>query len=210
MTMYVQDHDELFPPVLGVNPGDRLIYEASWMKRLEPYVKSLSLFICPSSDFRDTNWRERGDILYNYSFVPTGRATGYDAFLLHSAFGEALMEGLGGFYAQRRIGSYTHLAPSHTLAEVARPAETVAINDHNSYDWGLTWSGFYYPEPRHIREGDVVLPNGQSYPSGLVNAVFVDGHVKALKMERLLEIRKGYTTRFGRPRDVYIHFWPYE
>jgi prepilin-type N-terminal cleavage/methylation domain-containing protein/prepilin-type processing-associated H-X9-DG protein len=212
LMMYVQDHDEIYPPVLGVDPSDTLVYQASWMKRLEPYVKNLGLFICPSSQYRDTNVQTKGDILFNYSLSPTARSagTGSDATILTSAFGVALWEGLGGFYGHRVIGSYVRRAPSHGLAEVARPAETVAINDHNSFDWGYTWSGFYYPEPRHIREKDVELPNGLSYPSGLINAVFCDGHVKALKQERLLEIRKNYTSRYGAPRDVYIHFWPYE
>jgi prepilin-type N-terminal cleavage/methylation domain-containing protein/prepilin-type processing-associated H-X9-DG protein len=215
MMMYTQDNDEVFPPVLGINPTDVWIYEASWMKRLEPYSKNLPLFTCPSSQFRDTNWQAgKGDLLFNYSFAPTIRATGTgtaDATNLSGAFGVALWEGLGGYYPpNRRVGFFTRAAPSRSLAEVARPAETVAINDHNSYDWGLTWSNFYYPEPRHIREKDVELANGEKYPSGLMNAVFCDGHAKAMKHERLLEIRKNFTSRYGAPRDVYIHFWPYE
>jgi prepilin-type N-terminal cleavage/methylation domain-containing protein/prepilin-type processing-associated H-X9-DG protein len=213
MMMYIQDNDEIFPPVMSVSPTDVWIYEASWIKRLEPYSKNLGMFICPSSNYHDTNWQAgKGDLLFNYSFTPTVRSTaqGADATNLSGAFGTALWEGLGGFSGSRRVGYYVRNATSHSLAEVARPAETVAINDHNSFDWGLTWSNFYYPEPRHIREADIVLPNGEKYPSGLINAVFCDGHAKALKHERLLEIRKGFTNKYGTPNDVYIHFWPYD
>jgi prepilin-type N-terminal cleavage/methylation domain-containing protein/prepilin-type processing-associated H-X9-DG protein len=211
--LYLQDHDEFFPPVVEIYPSDVWLFEGTWMKRLEPYTKNLGIFICPSSQYRDLNWQAgKPDLLFNYSFSPTIRSTptGSDATDLTGAFGTAKWEGLGGYFGTKRIGYYSRIAPSHGLAEVARPAETVAINDHNSFDWGLTASQFYYPEPRHVREKDVELPNGLKYPSGLMNAVFCDGHAKALKQERLLEIRKDFTTRYGSPRDVYIHFWPYD
>jgi len=211
--MYIQDNDEVFPPVLGVGPKDVWIYEASWMKRIEPYCKNVNIFFCPSSTYRDTNWQSgKGDILFNYSMAPTVRSTaaGAEYTNLSGAWGTAMWEGLGGYYGPGRVGFYSRPAASHSLAEVARPAETVVINDHNSFDWGLTWSNFYYPEPRHVREKDIVLPNGDKYPSGWMNAVFCDGHAKALKHEKLLEIRKDFSTRYGAPRDVYIHFWPYD
>jgi prepilin-type N-terminal cleavage/methylation domain-containing protein/prepilin-type processing-associated H-X9-DG protein len=212
LLMYLSDYDEAFPQVAGLGANQRFFYEGSWMKRIEPYIRNLPLFVCPSSEFRRTDWQNNADILQNYSFSPTIRATTppSDATRLTSAFGTALWEGLGGFTGVFRIGFFTRLANSHTLAEVARPAETVAINDHNTYDWGLTWSAFFYPEPRHIREKDTTLPSGETYPNGLINAVFCDGHAKAMKHEKLMEIRKGYTVRNGARQDVYIHFWPYD
>jgi prepilin-type N-terminal cleavage/methylation domain-containing protein/prepilin-type processing-associated H-X9-DG protein len=212
LMLYVQDHDEVFPPVLGVAPTDTLVYQASWMSRLQPYTRNLGLFFCPSSEYRNDDWRTKGDILFNYSLAPSFRVTagGQDATSVSSAFGVALWEGIGGFYGPRPMGFYARPVASHSLVEIARPSETIAINDHNSFDWGFTWRGYYYPEPRHIKEKDVELPNGVSYPSGLINAVFCDGHAKAMKQERLWEIRKGYTYRYGAPRDVYIHFWPYD
>jgi prepilin-type processing-associated H-X9-DG protein len=212
MMLYTQDHDEVFPPVLGIAPTDTLIYQASWMNRLEPYSRNVPLFICPSSTARDPDWRTKGDILFNYSFAPSLRSTAGspDSANLDSAFGTALWEGIGGFYGPSPIGFYTRTTPSRSLVEIARPAETVVINDHNTYDWGFTWRQYFYPEPRHIKEANVRLPDGRSYPSGLVNAVFCDGHAKAMKHEKLMEIRKGYTQRYGAPRDVFIHFWPYE
>jgi prepilin-type N-terminal cleavage/methylation domain-containing protein/prepilin-type processing-associated H-X9-DG protein len=221
LMMYVQDSDEVFPPVLGVSPKDALIYQASWMKRLEPYSKNLGIFVCPSSSYSNTNWQAgKVDILINYSYAPSTyclptpsgpmESTGPEYANLTGAFGTAMWEGLGGYYGPGRVGSYVRPAPSHSLAQVARPTETIAINDHTAFDWGFIWSNFYYPEPRHVREKDIVLPNGDKIPSGLINAVFCDGHAKALKHERLLEIRKDYSSRYGAPRDVYIHFWPYE
>src|SRR6059058_2038760 len=40
MLMYSDDHDNLFPPVVGRQPGERLIFAMSWMAHLQPYLKS--------------------------------------------------------------------------------------------------------------------------------------------------------------------------
>jgi prepilin-type N-terminal cleavage/methylation domain-containing protein/prepilin-type processing-associated H-X9-DG protein len=211
LMLYIQDHDEIFPPVVGRAPTDLYFYEVSWMRRLDPYSKSLALFVCPSSGRNSTDWKANGQLISNYSFSPAIRGTADAEFTtLSGAFGTAMWEGLGGYYGPGRMGYFTRPATSHSLTEVARPAETVVINDHNSFDWGLSVGFFYYPEPRHVKEKDIELPNGEKYPAGWMNAVFCDGHAKALKHERLLEIRKNYSTRYGAPRDVYIHFWPYE
>jgi prepilin-type N-terminal cleavage/methylation domain-containing protein len=212
LMMYAQDYDEVFPPVFALSPGDQYYYETSWMNRLQPYARNNGIFVCPSSSYRNLDWKTSADLLKNYAFTPSARATetGANAMTLTSAFGSALFEGLGGFTAPRPIGWYARLAGSHSLGEIARPADTVAITDHKAYDWGMYQSAFFYPDPRHIREGEKRLPNGDQYPAGLINTVLCDGHAKAMNQESLLEIRKGYTRMFGPPADVYIHFWPYE
>ncbi len=68
----------------------------------------------------------------------------------------------------------------------------------------------YYPAPRHIREPDLKLPNGGTAPEGLINAAFVDGHVKALRHEKFWEILPAYTHRGTPTSDVFRYFWPYE
>jgi prepilin-type N-terminal cleavage/methylation domain-containing protein/prepilin-type processing-associated H-X9-DG protein len=212
LMMYTQDHDEFFPALIGWDPpGPYYYFEGSWMNRIQPYAKSVLLFTCPTSPWKSTDWRNNADLLRHYSLTPSARVTGFDAFNLTTVWGVALFEGIGGFYSPFRAGSFTRLATSHSMPEIARPAETVAINDHDFFDWAMSLGGgFAYPEPRHHQEKDVELPNGETYPSGIINAVFCDGHVKAMKHERLWEIRKGYTQRYGAPRDVYIHFWPFE
>src|SRR5260370_30679808 len=49
MLMYSDDYDHLFPPVLGRDPGEQLIYPMSCMAKLQPYLKSTAVFIDPSS-----------------------------------------------------------------------------------------------------------------------------------------------------------------
>ena len=48
MLMYSDDNDNLFPPVVGRQPGERLIWPMTWMAHLQPYVKNTSIWICPS------------------------------------------------------------------------------------------------------------------------------------------------------------------
>lgn len=210
MLMYSDDYDHLFPPVLGRDPGQTLIYPMTWMAKLQPYVKSTAVFIDPSSGHPSQDWQHSGDILANYSYPPTQRSTGHDAVRVTAApFGTAMWEGIGGFYGPP-TGNYLEAAPSYSQAQVARPAETILICDHLAFDWGMVWQHLYYPAPRHIREPDIRLPNGQTAPEGLLNAAFADGHVKALKHEQFWTILPNYSRRGGPTADVFKYFWPYE
>jgi prepilin-type N-terminal cleavage/methylation domain-containing protein/prepilin-type processing-associated H-X9-DG protein len=211
MQMYAQDFDELFPPAIGREPGVKTYYEMSWMHMIQPYVKNLGVFICPSSGHPSVDWQTSTDILSNYSYAPSIRSQGFDATTLTvEPFGVALWEGIGGFYGPE-TGSYKQQVASYGEGQIARPTDTVLLCDHTVFDWGVALKGLYYPAPRHIKEADIKLPNGETAPQGFINCVFVDGHAKGLKHDFFWEIRRGYTTHFGSPaRDVFWHFWPYE
>jgi prepilin-type N-terminal cleavage/methylation domain-containing protein/prepilin-type processing-associated H-X9-DG protein len=210
MLMYTQDHDGLFPPAVGRQSHERFVYEWSWLHRIEPYVKSSALFLCPSSSRRSVEWTQNDDILRNYGFPPTARTTGFGAIELTAApFGTALWEGLGGFYGGE-LGMYHEEVQSYNDAQVARPTDMVMICDEPSFDWGFRENSIFYPSPRHIREPNLKLANGEEAPQGLINCVFVDGHARALKHDFLWEIRHNYTTRFRGQKNVFWHFWPYE
>jgi prepilin-type N-terminal cleavage/methylation domain-containing protein len=213
MFMYSQDHDGLFPPAIGRESGVRTYYEMSWMRMIQPYVKNLGILIDPSSGHPSTDWQTSTDILSNYSYAPSMRTQGprIDATTLTAEpFGVALWEGIGGFYGPE-TGSLKEQVASYGESQIARPVDTVLVCDHYLFDWGLaTYKQFAYPAPRHIKEADIVLSDGQKAPQGIINCVFVDGHAKGLKHNFFWEIRRGYTTRYGGARDVFWHFWPYE
>jgi prepilin-type N-terminal cleavage/methylation domain-containing protein len=210
MLMYASDHDGLFPPAVGRQPTEVNPYEFSWLRRLEPYTKSLGVFICPTSNYRSLEWRSNADILRSYGYPPTVRSAGYPAYTLTAApFGAALWEGIGGFYGNE-MGSYKTRVDSYGESSIARQAETVLLCDAPIFDWGFTEDKLFYPYPRHIREPDIKLANGEEAPQGIINSVFVDGHAKALKHNFFWEISPVKTTRFGRAQNVFKHFWPYE
>jgi prepilin-type N-terminal cleavage/methylation domain-containing protein/prepilin-type processing-associated H-X9-DG protein len=210
MLMYSEDHDQLFPPVLSLQPGEPRLFPMTWMARLQPYVRSEGVFVCPSSGHPHADWRTSADLLHNYSFAPSQRAAGREAQLVWAApFGTAMWEGLGGF-AGTPVGDFRQAVPSWSQAQVARPVETILICDHAVFEWGLMARAIYYPAPRHLREPNLRLPNGGWAPEGRINAAFVDGHVRALKHEKFWEILPAYSRRGGPTSDVFRYFWPYE
>jgi prepilin-type N-terminal cleavage/methylation domain-containing protein/prepilin-type processing-associated H-X9-DG protein len=203
MLLYTEDHDGFYPPAVGRIARRPVDEDASWMHFLAPYLKTEAVFIDPSSGYPN-------EPLHNYGYAPSIRAMGYDAIsLIVDPWGVALWEGLGGYYG-RPLGWYREEIPSHNVSEIARPSETVLICDHRYFEWGVMDRQMRYPAPRHIRENNIELPNGYIAPSGLINALFTDGHVKGMKHQRFWEILPGYTRHFGAPRDVYRYFWPYE
>jgi prepilin-type N-terminal cleavage/methylation domain-containing protein len=211
MLMYSEDYDQLFPPVVGRESGDRFYYQMSWMQMIQPYVKNLGVFVDPSSGHSSIEWEKNADLLQNYSYAPSLRIQGDSAVVLNvPPFGQALWEGIGGFFGPE-TGSYKQQVPSYSDAQIARPVDTVLLCDHVYFDWGFSQKQVWYPDPRHVKEGNVRLSDGQEAPQGIINSVFVDGHAKALKHDFFWEIRRGYTSRYGgAPRDVFWHFWPYE
>jgi prepilin-type N-terminal cleavage/methylation domain-containing protein/prepilin-type processing-associated H-X9-DG protein len=203
MMLYTEDNDGFYPPVIERDGRRPVGFDSTWMGFINPYLKSPSVFIDLSSG-------APGEPLQNYGYAPTVRSQGYDAIsLIVDPWGIALWEGLGG-YSGRPLGWYLQEVPSWNMAQIARPTETVVVCDHRYFEWGVMDRQMRYPAPRHIREQNIPLPDGHVAPSGLINAVFVDGHVKGMKHERFWEILPNYSRHFGFPRDVYRHFWPYE
>jgi len=213
MTMYSQDSDGLFPPVV-THPTRAVTdyYEMSWMHLLEPYTKNRGIFVCPSSGHTSPNNNQ--DLLQNYGYAPTNRSAGYESTrAVTGPYGEALWEGIGGF-SGAPVGGYLEQTPSYNQAQIARPVDTVLLCDQEAFDWGvaaLRPGNLYFPMPRHLVEPDIKGADGKIAPQGVLNCLFVDGHVKGLIHSQLWEIRRGYTKRYDAGGDdVFWHFWPYE
>jgi len=215
MTMYAQDSDGLYPP--AVSHPTRAVpsyFEITWMHLIEPYTKNLGIFVCPSSKHTSQDFLHNNDLVQNYGYAPTSRAQGYDAAnVLTGPFGTAYWEGIGGF-SGTPIGQYRKQVPSYNESQIARPGDTVLLCDESLWDWGIALDkpGYItWPMPRHLLEPDVKGADGKLAPQGILNCLFVDGHVKGLKHNALWEIRSKYTQRFSAGGDdVFWHFWPYE
>jgi len=222
MMMYAQDSDGLFPPAVArPNRQEKNPFMISWMHLLEPYTQNRAIFICPSSghtnpDITQTtgNAQYGPDIVENYGYAPTNRISGHDsARALTGPFGTALWEGIGGFYGSP-IGGYLEAAPSYSEAQIERPSENVLLCDQQAFDWGvasLRPGNLWFPVPRHLREPNARDAQGNEAPQGILNCLFVDGHVRGLNHQSIWEIKSRYTTRFSAGGDdVFSHFWPYE
>jgi prepilin-type N-terminal cleavage/methylation domain-containing protein/prepilin-type processing-associated H-X9-DG protein len=215
MLMYVEDYDGLFSPVVGrPSRQEKNVFLMSWMHILEPYVKNMGVFVCPSSGYTSQDYLKNEDLLRNYGYAPTFRVLGSDQIsAITGPFGTALFEGIGGFYGPP-IGDFLEEVPSHSLAEIARPTDIILLCDEDAFDWGMADNrrhDLWFPVPRHLREPDVTTPDGGRAPQGILNCLFVDGHVKGLMHQALWEVRPRYTHRLtAGGDDVFWHFWPYE
>jgi prepilin-type N-terminal cleavage/methylation domain-containing protein len=215
MALYSDDNDGLFAPAVA-RPSRTLknYYEMSWEALIQPYVKNLGVLVCPSSGHTSQNFEANNDLIQNYGYAPTARCAGYDyARAITGPFGEALWEGIGGFYGVP-IGGYLEDAPSYSQSQIARPTDTILLCDQAAFDWGvaaLKRGELWFPVPRHLKEADVKAADGSSAPQGILNCVFVDGHARGLHHQQVWEIKPKYTTRFNAGGDdVFWHFWPYE
>jgi prepilin-type processing-associated H-X9-DG protein len=215
MIMYSEDNDGLFVPDVARPSRDlKNYYQMSWMSLLEPYTKNRGIFICPSSGHTSQDYLKNNDLVQNYGYAPTNRAAGYDyARALTGPYGEALWEGIGGFYGVP-TGGYLQDAPSYSQAQIARPADTVLLCDQQAFDWGLATlkpGELWFPQPRHLVEPDIKGADGQTAPQGILNCVFVDGHARGMIHSLLWEIKPAYTHKYSAGGDdVYWHFWPTE
>jgi prepilin-type N-terminal cleavage/methylation domain-containing protein/prepilin-type processing-associated H-X9-DG protein len=215
MMMYASDYDERFVPVLALTDRKQPnLYLASWLHLLEPYTKSLGVYICPSSGHLSQDYTKNDDLLHNYCYIPTLRIQGIDEAPTQAGpFGTALWEGIGGFYGYP-VGKFLQAAPSYSQSQIARPAETILLCDHRLFDFGGTdprQNIWIFPSPRHLLEPDLKGPDGLPVPQGILNALFVDGHVKGLTHQGFWQILPRYTHRVSAGGDdVFAHFWPYE
>ena len=203
MLLYTEDHDGFFPPVISRSGRRPISQDVTWVHFIEPYVKSQSVFIDPSSG-------RPSEPLKNYGYAPSMATMGSDSIpLIVDPWGMAMWEGIGGYHGSP-LGHYREDSQGHNLADIARPTETVLVCDHNHFEWGWTGTDPRYPSPRHIREHDIELVNGRIAPAGLINSVFIDGHVKGMKHQQFWQILPNYSKRTLWTRDVYKHFWPHE
>jgi prepilin-type N-terminal cleavage/methylation domain-containing protein/prepilin-type processing-associated H-X9-DG protein len=213
MQIYVQDYDDDLPPVVSRASEDTKYFSITWMHLLGPYVKDVRVFLDPSSGYANPDWSVSSDLLYNYAYPPSARVLGDGSRTALPfevpPFGAAWWEGLGGC-AGLPISWYTKEVSSYRADQIARPAETVLVCDHLVFDWGFLTHQFLPPDPRHIREDDIRLPDGRTVADGRINCLFVDGHARSLKHSQFWEILPGHTRRFGAPQPVFRYFWPYE
>jgi prepilin-type N-terminal cleavage/methylation domain-containing protein/prepilin-type processing-associated H-X9-DG protein len=102
--MYAQDYDETFPPCLTMQQGnwmgafpDYVRYKGFMRSLMDPYIKNVDLWLCPSQHLKR---------------APEGEYTGYAYNALY----------LGG--CERYNPPYT-LTPPAALAKIQAPAQTV-------------------------------------------------------------------------------------
>jgi prepilin-type N-terminal cleavage/methylation domain-containing protein/prepilin-type processing-associated H-X9-DG protein len=159
--MYLQDYDEIFPPVYVDVPGKRQV----WVDFIQPYVKNIQMFRCPSATSAKRFWYSPSGVSSNYCMPMNGHLftegwTNPRSLPAFQSPADRLMV-LDG------IDFWTHYCPiEHKGCYDPKhiPAIYACKLSNNPDDWGAG-------VPIWHQEG--------------TNATFVDGHTKWLRGDRL-------------------------
>lgn len=177
VSMYVQDYDGLFPKIYD-SSSKQIV---TWYETLLPYTKSQQVFQCPTDN-------EKG---IGGNFVPTPK------FRSSYAASHDLLWGEGLEYA-----------PSASLSRVGKPSTTVFLSDAGTQtDSEAPFATSSSPvkdgcwilqlSMNSAMEGDGSTCGPSLRHSGMSNVGFVDGHVKAMRVEQWFFEGSGWTTWKG-------------
>lgn len=207
---YTQDYDEAMP---FATSSTNYSWDTTWTVLVQPYIKSLEAFGCPS-DSKSTGGDSSWGVPVSYTancYLGPGEKNGGRVDTFIGAF--VTWEDSNPFWS----------SPPPTLAEFVLPAEVVMIVErHNTTDkidpwgkssnnysalapclmnewWEREWNLSWLPGGEYRRN---MIPNGNPFANnfpewakfakegavttrhnGLANFAFMDGHVKAMKPE---------------------------
>lgn len=160
LMQYAQDYDERIPAWLqkNYNPDDTSTStNRSIGERLQPYVASTQIFMCPSQTRNTTFSSVNG---YKSSYCPNVAGG--------NPYGVGLSKGL--FALSQNAASATTWSVGTSLSDVPVPAETISFSEYNTQDLldpYASWS------TSRLFAGHL----------GTSNYLFADGHVRAMKSE---------------------------
>ncbi|HEX8550992.1 MAG TPA: DUF1559 domain-containing protein [Abditibacteriaceae bacterium] len=184
MLQYSQDYDEvMIADWYGTNGnGDSTPLTApevhyKWMDAAYPYIKSEQVFVCPS-DTSDTTVIPRHNAKYiYYGNLTTASNENYGSYIINHGYGANIAG---------RTPAVSHPHPTINdqvkQSEAVRPAETVWVVEGKG-SFSININGSFIIDNKNPRS----LENGLERHLQTINTLYVDGHVKAVKLERLNE-----------------------
>jgi len=208
--MYAQDYDETYPMGFqvdgGTPPGSW--NNASWPQLVQPYIKNLMVFCCPSDakgglpappdgPAGSIGWAGR-----TISYAVNGFSGGWT--------GTIPLKGVMGVSSGPSAGWgwYNYPMSARTLGQVGSPADTILMSEKFSADahqspgaplnasgfspdsmflaFGMGWMADATSIPNGTVSSTTAYPNGpngavSAHHQGMANFVFCDGHVKSMK-----------------------------
>lgn len=196
---YSQDYDET--NVMACPTPPQSWWDAGWVFSIQPYIKNVDVFRCPSDGERRTEyWQPEA-----MSYAPNAYVDGF----WEGKYGAI---GVGGDWTVRADGTLNGLGRIVTVADINRPAETILLGERHNGDMikhhpfggmpkghgiqgfppfvGVDWMDGWF--------GPGAVPDGASYTAGkdwpkgpegtvtvahtgMSNFAFADGHVKSMK-----------------------------
>jgi len=180
LLLYIGDYDGVMPRSFFGTAVDTTSSNTKWMDAAYPYMKSTQVFLCPSDS--------GAKYTFSASLELGATSTDYGSYGQNGAYRDT---------GDGRTPPRSSGVETVTLARVGQPSETLWVGDCNNRQeangsYGFSWANptdaAIWPNP--IADG----PTGARQLEKLtarhletVNLLYCDGHVKALKPERLLD-----------------------
>ena len=200
LIQYAQDYDEslVAPSYSGTLQNDSHYYgtgnfigsgdfQYSWMDAMQPYVKSTQIFTCPSDSSSKAVFRAAKDFTSGSSF---GGSNNQGSYVINALYKKDVGDPYSPpvSYYGKNSDFYTT-----TLAKVGAASTTVWVLDGIPGDYNPADIVSDNPGAQSIAtvNGLKQYPGGGGYQVAVerhletINTLFVDGHVKAMKLPAL-------------------------
>jgi prepilin-type N-terminal cleavage/methylation domain-containing protein/prepilin-type processing-associated H-X9-DG protein len=181
---YVQDYDEILPrrytstasyTYVDSKGATKTSTTISWRKAVQPYIKSLQVFRCPSNP--------RNDEPSFSDDIPVSYAVPRVSYNVGGAFKDDTTTGQPESVPIAKI--------DNTASTIMVIESTALYNDVDMENSGVTYRTCKV-DPANINRG--VIYSGHMSTG---NYLFVDGHVKSLKPMQTLPVKDGGTSSIG-------------
>ena len=165
LQQYTQDYDEI---VMPTGRGDSAPQPTlSWRLLMQPYVKSIQIFKCPSNT---------EDTLGFNTNLPAGMVATSTNYKANLSGGHSTHR---GYFSPQQSGGTAPAGPVVSLAQLTAPAQLISvaesINITNFWEFQVDNTSFSLFN-KHL---------------AMANYLFADGHVKALKPFATLDAASG-------------------
>lgn len=215
MLMYSQDYDEaMINHFYGKYDQDNTYAPGSpedayqWMDAVQPYAKSAAIFNCPSQgdEFLDPTEINSGDYSDSgstgtkwgpykpYNTVPGLKNRSHGSYAINDAYFADGRNLDGSYYAEEMKTDNPPVSPSteyRGMGEIQAPASTIWVGESvgPSTSAGYSTQGDY-PFECHIAQpfkwrGKMKMGNFVARHSDIMNALYCDGHTKAISLSYL-------------------------
>jgi len=181
LMQYVQDYDEVYPGVWMANDSGSTAASYNWRLAVEPYVKSVQVFKCPSNRFGADENYYRGDYFtnpkkwYPNNYVPN----------------QAIMQQPG---IAENASNASWAGPSLSLAAIDKPADTILIAENKANGavtegWNVGRKLTEGPPKHRTTLANAAVGADEGYfqtHNKMTHFIFADGHAKAMRPDRTL------------------------